>query len=213
MIARLRTTGTAAALVIVTAIAGCGPTGPTPAPSLDAPASVTTAPPSVPSATPPTFAPATPSGAGSASTVEDRALLDVLPPAIDGNELIVEDGALEVATQDPDFAASIAAAAFGTYVAGNDLASALVARPVEGAYSDAWFRDWRATYDAGTCDQAGGLVATAETELGGRTVYAGTCAGGLHTYHAWIDGRGLLVSAFSIGEHQFGEQLMVGLRP
>ncbi len=147
------------------------------------------------------------------TTSEDRSLLAVLPADLEGNTLIVEDGALEVAVQDPDFAASVASAAFGTYVSGDDLASAVVARPVEGVYSDAWFRDWRDTYDAGTCEQAGGLAATAETDLGDRTVYIGTCAGGLHTYHAWIAERRLLVSAFAVGEHRFGELLMAGLRP
>ncbi len=56
-------------------------------------------------------------------------------------------------------------------------------------------------------------MATAETQLGGRTVYVGTCAGGLHTYHTWIGERGLLVSAFALGGKGYGEQLMEGLRP
>ena len=209
MITRPGATVVAATLAaaIALAIGGCGPVAPTPAtPPVVSP---DRSPADSPVAT---LAPATPSGSAG-PTVEDRSLLEILPPDIGGNTMIVEDGALDVAVQDPDFAASIAAAAFGTYFSGDDLASAVVARPVPGAWSDAWFRDWRDTYDAGTCDQAGGLAATAETELGGRTVYAGTCAGGLHTYHVWLDDRGLLVSAFSVGEQQFGEQLMAGLRP
>ena len=111
------------------------------------------------------------------------------------------------------FATNIKAAAFGVVVAGNDIASAVVAKPLAGEFSDAWFRDWRDSYNEGACAQSGGVARNAEAELGGRTVYIGTCAGGLRTYHAWIEDRGLLVSAFSIGEGQFGEQLMAGLRP
>jgi hypothetical protein len=202
-----------ASLVAAIVVAGCGSPGPTPAPGLATSAPAASSEPVVTAAPASPATPATPAGSADGATVEDRSLLEILPAAIEGNTMIVEDGAFEVAVGDPDFAASIAAAAFGTYVSGDDLASAVVARPVAGAYSEAWFRDWRDSYDTGTCDQAGGLVATAETELGGRTVYAGTCAGGLHTYHAWIDDRGLLVSAFSVGEQQFGEQLMAGLRP
>jgi hypothetical protein len=98
-------------------------------------------------------------------------------------------------------------------VAGDDLSSAMVARPVPGAWSEAWFRDWRESYDDGACGQAGGVAGHAEVELGGRTVFIGTCAGGLRTYHAWLEDRGLLVSAFSVGEGRYGEQLMAGLRP
>ena len=89
----------------------------------------------------------------------------------------------------------------------------MVAQLVPGTFSEAFFRDWRDSYDEGACGQAGGVAATAETELGGRTVYITTCAGGLRTYHAWVEERGAVVSAFSLGERRFGEQLMAGLRP
>jgi hypothetical protein len=84
---------------------------------------------------------------------------------------------------------------------------------VPGTWSEAWFRDWRDSYDEGACGQAGGVAGNAEAALGGRTVYIGTCAGGLRTYHAWLEGRGLLVSAFSVGKGRYGERLMAGLRP
>ena len=57
------------------------------------------------------------------------------------------------------------------------------------------------------------MVGNAEAELGGRTVYIASCAGGLLVYHAWLDQSGVLVSMFSLGERRFGEQLMSGLQP
>ena len=145
--------------------------------------------------------------------VEDPSLISVLPATVAGQPVVLESQAFADAIADPAFAANVEAAAFGVVVAGNDLSSAMVARPVPGAWSEAWFRDWRESYDEGACGQAGGVAGTAEAQLGGRTVFIGTCAGGLRTYHAWLEGRGLLVSAFSLGEERYGEQLMAGLRP
>jgi hypothetical protein len=127
--------------------------------------------------------------------------------------VVLESQAFIDALADPAFAANVEAAAFGVVVAGNDLASAMVARPVPGAWSESWFRDWRDSYDEGACAQSGGVAGNAEAQLGGRTVYVGTCAGGLRTYHAWLEGRGLLVSAISVGERRYGEQLITDLRP
>jgi hypothetical protein len=137
----------------------------------------------------------------------------VLPAEVAGNAITLEPLAFPEALADPGFATSIETAAFGIVVAGDDLASAVVARPVDGVFTDAWFRDWRDSYNGGACAQSGGIAGNAEAELGGRTVHIGTCAGGLRTYHTWIEDRGLLVSAFSIGNGRFGEQLMAGLRP
>ncbi|MEI7743577.1 MAG: hypothetical protein WCK58_07490, partial [Chloroflexota bacterium] len=94
-----------------------------------------------------------------------------------------------------------------------DLASGIVAQPVAGIYSDAFFRDWRETYDVGACAQAGGVGGRAEATMGGRQVVITTCAGGLRVYHTWIEQRGVIVSLFSLGERKLGEQLMGGLRP
>ena len=82
-----------------------------------------------------------------------------------------------------------------------------------GGISDAQFRAWRDTFDAGACPQAGGVSGHAEATIGGRTSYIGTCAGGLTTYHTLIAGAGLLVSVSSVGEHRLGEQVIAGLRP
>jgi hypothetical protein len=145
--------------------------------------------------------------------VEDPTLIAVLPADLDGNQVMLESQAFLEAMADSGFAMNIEAAAFGVVVAGNDLASAVVAKPVDGVFSDAWFRDWRDSYNEGACAQSGGVARNAETDIDGRTVYIGTCSGGLRTYHTWLEDRGLLVSAFSIGEGRFGERLMAGLRP
>jgi hypothetical protein len=145
--------------------------------------------------------------------VEDPSLISVLPATVAGQPVVLEAQAFADAMTDSAFAANVQAAAFGVVVAGNDLASAMVARPVPGDWSETWYRDWRESYDEGACAQAGGVAGTAETQLGGRTVHIGTCAGGLRTYHAWLEDRGLLISAFGVGDGRYGELLMAGLRP
>jgi hypothetical protein len=145
--------------------------------------------------------------------VEDRSLLDVLPAEVASHPVVLESQAFADAIGDPSFAGNVEAAAFGVVVSGEDLASAVVARPVEGAFSEAWFRDWRDSYDEGACGQAGGVAGVAETDLGGRTVYVATCGGGLRTYHTWLDARGLIVSALAVGKGRYGEHLLAGLRP
>jgi hypothetical protein len=128
--------------------------------------------------------------------VEDPSLLSLLPATIAGQAVVRDPQAFTDALADPGFVQNIETASFGVVVSGNDLVSGVVARPVAGAWSERWFGDWRGSYDEGAC-----------------AVYVGTCAGGLRTYHAWIASRGLLVSAISVGDNRFGEQLMAGLRP
>jgi hypothetical protein len=158
---------------------------------------------------PETLAPPSPAG----GVLEDPSLLAVLPADLGGVPVVLEPQAFAEAAADPAFAENVDAAAFGVVVDAEDLSSAVVAQLVPGTFSEAFFRDWRDSYDEGACGQAGGVAAAAETELGGRTVYITTCAGGLRTYHAWVEERGAVVSAFSLGERRFGEQLMAGLRP
>jgi hypothetical protein len=198
------------AVVLALAAAACGTpveTAKGPLPTIAPTESVG---PGLPTGTPVSSVPGTPPPG---VAVEDPSLIDVLPESVAGQPVVLESQAFVDAIGDPAFAANVETAAFGVVVAGNDLSSAMVARPVSGAWSEAWFRDWRDSYDEGACGQSGGVAGSAEAQLGGRTVYIGTCAGGLRTYHAWLDGRGLLVSAFSVGEGRYGERLMAGLRP
>jgi hypothetical protein len=203
----------AAALAFTAAVllGACGADPASPPPGTTAP--------SAPTATLAPTQPAPATSAPSASVsgarpVEDPELLGVLPVAVDGAPVAIESIAFQEALADPGFASAVEAAAFAVVVDASDLASAVVAKPHPGTFSDAWYADWRATYDRGACSQAGGLAATTETELGdGRILYVGTCSGGLHTYHTWLPGRGVVVSAFGLGERRFGEQLMAGIRP
>ena len=201
--------------IIVSGCQATNSTSSTPAGSRAGSTAATTGPVATPSPEQPSGVPV-PSASGTPPpgvAVEDPSLIAVLPAAVAGQPVVLESQAFADAIADPAFAANVEAAAFGVVVAGNDLSSAMVARPVSGVWSEAWFRDWRDSYDEGACGQSGGVAGTAEAELGGRTVYIGTCAGGLRTYHAWLEGRGLLVSAFSVGEERYGERLMAGLRP
>ena len=200
-----------AALAFAAAVllAACGPDPASPPPATVAP-----------SAPPATAAPSRPATAApsasvtGAQPVEDPALLAVLPATVDGVPVAIESIAFQEALADPGFSSAVESAVFAVVVDASDLASAVVAKPHPGTFSDAWYADWRATYDRGACSQAGGLAATTETELAdGRFLFVGTCSGGLHTYHTWLPGRGVVVSAFGLGERRFGEQLMAGIRP
>ena len=193
------------ALVGVTSLAACGTQGPSAAP-------VTASSAVVPSAAPTAATTSAPSSVAGA-VVRDDALLAILPPDLDGTPVTAEEDSFTEAATDPAFAHNVARAAFGVVVAGGDLASGVVAELVPGVYSDAFFRDWRDSYNEGACSQAGGVVGNAEAEIDGRTVYIASCSGGLHVYHAYVEERNVVVSLFSVGDGRFGERLMRDLRP
>jgi hypothetical protein len=208
-----------AAVLVAAACGGPGPTAiagdaSTPSPSAEAISPglpPTVAPATQPAVTvpPETLAPPSPAG----PVVEDPSLLAVLPADLGGVPVAHEAQAFADAAADTAFARNVEAAAFAVVVDGEDLASAVVAQLNPGVFSEAFFRDWRDSYDEGACGQAGGVARNAESQLGEQTVYIGTCAEGLRTYHAWIADGGLVISALSWGERRFGEQLMAGLRP
>jgi hypothetical protein len=83
-----------------------------------------------------------------------------------------------------------------------------VVRLRDPGMSDACFREWRDTYDAGACEPAGGVVGNAETEMSGQTVFIGTCAGGAFTYHVRVGDGGVVLSFTSAGPSRPGERLM-----
>jgi hypothetical protein len=223
---RVRATPVAVALVMVAlvtvAIAGCGspavsiPTAPsTPGTSASASAS---APPSQAEQTSPAISPAIspglPSSVPGVDVVMDPALLEVLPAAVGAATVEIEPESFGEAVQDPSFVANADAAAFAIVTEAEDLASGVVAHLRPDVFSEAFFRDWRDSYDEGACAQAGGVAAHAQVGLDDdRTMYVTTCAGGLRVYHAYVPERGVVVSVFSLGERRFGEQLMRGLRP
>ncbi len=197
-----------ALLAIAMTLAGCG----------SSPVSPAVAATPTPSAPAPTTASSSSASAASGesappSVALDDSLLAILPPGIGGAIVQPEPDAFAQAAADPDFARNVESAAFAVVVDGEDLASGVVARLRPAVFTEALFRDWRDTYNAGACAQAGGVAGNAQADLGGRTVYIATCAGGLHVYHAYLPERGVIVSLFSLGDRRFGEQLLGDLRP
>jgi len=178
-------------------ISACGP--PTPA--------IPTSPPSS----------ADPSIAPTFDVDVDASLLDVLPESIDGQPRRLDDPtALEIArtgTLGPD----IEAIAVGLYVqagssASQDLAIVNVVRLRPGVFGEAWYRDWRTTYDSGACEIAGGVApGAAQSRIGDHDTEIGTCQGGVHTYHVHLTGPDRVVSITAAGDGRYGELVVKGL--
>jgi hypothetical protein len=180
--------------------------------------------PSRPSPSPPPAAPATPSPVPTAATaspasgvVVDPALLDVLPNEVAGIPITPD---LETAAQIADegsiapFVSAIAlATAFSPPAsdAVTDYVVVTVAKIRPGIFSDAFFRGWRDTFDAGVCQQAGGVERNAEADIGGRQAFIGTCVGGVHTYHVHLATRDLIVSMQGLGDGGWAERIVTGL--
>jgi hypothetical protein len=147
----------------------------------------------------------------------EGSLLDFLPATVDGVPLTPDPQTAAQLALDPNLAdvlASVAiAAVFGPIAtdATGDYAVATVARLRPDVFSDAFFRDWRDSFDAAVCDQAGGVAGHAESVIGGHPVWIGTCAGGVHTYHATLGDGEVIVSLQSAGDRRYGEQVVAGL--
>ncbi len=205
--------------VVVAVSAGCAspmPSGgisPSPSAVASRPTSTSTASATIAPTTVPTD-----TGSGPAVTV-DPALLQVLPSAVDGVALTPDaETAAEIAA-DPSLADDVEAlalaAAFGPLSsgdAGGDYAVATVVRLLPDVFTDGFFRNWRDTFDAGVCEQAGGVSGHAQADIGGRTTWIGTCAGGVHTYHTVLRDDTILVSVQGAGPARYGEQIMAALR-
>jgi hypothetical protein len=204
-------------LAFVLAAGGCGAAQTTFESPSAVPPSAPPSGPSMPASTP------TPTPAGGASSsappslmVDDR-LLEVLPPEIAGAALEPDPATAADIASDPTLAGFAEAIAVALVIspgtsAGDDLAIVSVIRLRPGVFSDAWFRSWRATYDAAACEVAGGLAGQpSEVEIGGRTAYVGTCAGDAHTYHVHLADPTLIVSVTGAGPRGFGELVLAGL--
>jgi hypothetical protein len=115
---------------------------------------------------------------------------------------------------DPSIARAVDRLALA-YVASESAADWAVVSVVHlrpGTWSDAFYRDWRDTYDSGVCSTRGGVGGHASATIGGREVDIATC-GPLRTYHVHLAGRDEIVSIASVGERRYGEQLVADLRP
>ena len=146
--------------------------------------------------------------------VIDSSLLELLPAMI-GSAPVQEDAdAAAEAVNDPalsEIATGVDAGA-AVDIGNGDLAYALVVRLKAGALDDELYRQWRDSYDAGACTQSGGVAGHAQAEFSGRQTYVTTCVQGLRTYHLWLVDESVLISASSIGDGRFGEELLKGLR-
>jgi hypothetical protein len=205
----------ALALPVVLAAGACGGTGtsgsPAAPPSATAGASraVSTPAPSATSAGQPLSAPP--------GMAVDARLLELLPTEIDGVALQADPSTAAQIAADPTLASSAEAIAVALAISpstssGEDLAVVSVIRLRPGVFSDAWFKTWRDTYDAAACEVAGGVVGQpSKVEIGGRTAYAGTCAGDARTYHVHLADPTIVVSVTAAGRRGFGEVVVAGL--
>ena len=150
--------------------------------------------------------------AGAAAPVLDPSLMSILPSSVEGVAVTQEPSSFGQAVTDPCFVANVDRAVFPIAVSGSDLASGVVAHLRAGVYSDAFYSDWRATYDEGACAQSSGALAQASETLGGRTIYVTTFGGGLRVYHAYLPDRGVIVSLLSTGPKSLGELIVGQLR-
>jgi hypothetical protein len=144
-------------------------------------------------------------------------LLGILPPEVGDLPLTPEPDAFEASASDPDLVrdAVAGAVAFVVDPATTGYAVAFVYRLRPGTFDAAWHRSWRDSFDQGVCEQAGGVAANAEAEIGGRLTYIGSCAGGVRTYHVHLEeaDRDVVVSVQSLGDDRLGEGIVAGLRP
>ena len=152
----------------------------------------------------------------------DPGLLRFVPSSGDGVDLTFDPDTTRSVAADPGLAADISSLAIGLSTrrpAGasaspsDDLVIVNVASLRDAAVDDAWFRDWRDSYDRAACANAGGVVRHAETVLGGKTFFVGSCAGGSFTYHVRLPDVGIVVSLTSIGPGRLGEEIVRRMAP
>ena len=208
----------AAVALLAGLIAGCGPAPATQTPFTSAtgslaPASTAEGPSSSPSPSPSASA----TGSPGAAVEVDPALLAFVPSAVDGIPLTFDPETSDSIAADPSVATDAIRLAVGLAIAQGttgteDLAIVSVVKLRDPAKDEAWFHDWRDTYDIAACGQAGGVSGNAEAQLGGGTVYIGSCAGGAITYHTRLERVGIVVSVTAIGTRRLGEKVMAGLQ-
>ncbi len=206
------------AAVLALAAAACGPTQLTTSP---APSGASASPPTSPQATATLSTPGSSSvvvspPASPAGVTVDPGLLEVLPAQIDGVTLHPDPTTAAQVAGDHLLAGSAislaVALAVGPGAAGSgDLAVASVIRLRPDVFDEAFFQEWRDTYDEAACEVADGVASDTETEIGGRTAYVGTCVGGAQTYHVYLEDQGFIVSITASGARRFGELILAGL--
>jgi hypothetical protein len=143
----------------------------------------------------------------------DHALLDHLPPEINGIVRSTSDEGVIAGANDPDVARVARSIAGGLYVdpLTGDFAYAALLRLRDGAMTEEWFAGWRDEYDASACEQAGGVTRAGERTIEGRQVHTGECAGGARTWHLLLGNSGILLSVTDVGDAGLGERLIEDL--
>lgn len=169
----------------------------------------------VPATSGPLTDPPPATSASIAPIVVDPTLLALLPARVDGVVLEPAADAAGEMTADPSLAASASAIAVGVVATGNatgdDFASASVVRLRPGIYSEAFFQDWRQSYDAAACAPAGGVASHRQQVIGAHTVEVTLCTGGARTLHVHLAGD-ILISITAVGDRGFGDLVLAGLR-
>jgi hypothetical protein len=205
----------AAVMTLAGLAAGCSPAVPSP---------TTSGPPPTGSLAPvataersPDAGSATPSASPGAGIQVDPTLLELVPSAVDGVPLTFDPETSASIAADPSVAGDATSLAVALAIvpgasAADDLAIVSVVRLRDPGRDETWFRDWRDTYDRGACGQAGGVVGNAEAQLGGGTVFIGSCAGGVRTYHTRLVTAGVVISITALGDRRLGEKVMAGLQ-
>jgi hypothetical protein len=175
---------------------------------------------------PATSASATPSASASgvdgsgpplpAGVSVDAGLLEVLPAQIDGVNLQPDPVTADEVSRDPLLAESALSIAVALAIApgasdAEDLAVASVIRLRPDVFDEAFYQEWRDTYNNAACDVADGVESEQQTEIGGRQSYVGRCVGGAETYHTYLMDQGFLVSITATGQRRFGELILAGL--
>jgi hypothetical protein len=193
-------------------VAACGTSTPSPPPASPA---ATAAVPSAAVAPSPATATASlaASSTSSASVRADPSLLDVLKASPAQLSLTYDPDTTASVMSDPSVARDLSALAIGLatpsgQASPQEFVIANVARLRDPAKDDEWFRSWRDTYDGAACDRAGGVQGNAETEMGGQTVFIGSCRNGALTYHARLENGAIVVSLTSVGPGRLGERLL-----
>jgi hypothetical protein len=149
----------------------------------------------------------------------DPSLLDLVPVAKVGATMTYDPETTASVAADPALAKDIASLAIGLVRPAGaspsdaDFAIVNVARPRdETAVTPDWFRDWRDTYDAAACAQAGGVNRRSETEVNGLAVFTAACVNGAFTYHALVRDGAIVLSITSVGPGDLGRKIVGNLR-
>jgi hypothetical protein len=215
----LRPSLVAGVVAIAIATAGCGRPPPSGSPSFASSSVTASVAPVAPSATRPTTP--SPSGRGQAASIPpagvapDPGLLALVPAAEAGATLTYDPLTTASVGADPALAADVGYLAIGlarpSAAPADDpnLAIVNVARLRDpGVGDDAWFRDWRDTYDREACAAAGGVVRHAETTIDTLRVFVTACANDAFTYHVRVADGAVILSITSIGPDDLGRRMV-----